>query len=162
MLHNVINHYILTCGSICGAVQLVYKFFAVQCGMRTELSGAVQFADKNFAHRTISSRGHKARGQGHKKIRDEGQGPTYRGQTLLKPRTEMLEAKDATMQVFKKKGLLANFPQNISPSPKRKKRSSRKKSQNFSQNFGRRKTGHDISPFLATQKIVAFSMTSRL
>ena len=55
MLHNVINHYILTCGSICGAVQLVYKFFAVECGMRTELSGAVQFADKNFAHRTISS-----------------------------------------------------------------------------------------------------------
>ena len=55
MLHNVINHYILTCGSICGAVQLVYNFFAVQCGMRTELSGAVQFADKNFAHRTIST-----------------------------------------------------------------------------------------------------------
>ena len=55
MLHNVINHYILTCGSICGAVQLVYKFFAVQCGMRTELSGAVQFADKNFVHRTISN-----------------------------------------------------------------------------------------------------------
>ena len=55
MLHNVINHYILICGSICGAVQLVYKFFAVQCGMRTELSGAVQFADKNFTHRTISN-----------------------------------------------------------------------------------------------------------
>ena len=55
MLYHVINHYILTCGSICGAVQLVYKFFVVQCGMQTELSGAVQFADKNFAHRTISS-----------------------------------------------------------------------------------------------------------
>ena len=40
------------------------------------------------------SRGHKARGQGqgHKKIR--GQGQPFRGQTLLRPRTGMLEAKD--------------------------------------------------------------------
>ena len=40
------------------------------------------------------SRGHKARGkgQGHKKIR--GQGQPFRGQTLSRPRTGMLEAKD--------------------------------------------------------------------
>ena len=39
------------------------------------------------------SRGHKARGkgQGHKKI--QGQGQPFRGQTLSRPRTEMLEAK---------------------------------------------------------------------
>ena len=39
------------------------------------------------------SRGHKARGQGqgHKKIR--GQGQPFRGQNLSKPRTGMLEAK---------------------------------------------------------------------
>ena len=39
------------------------------------------------------SRGHKARGQGqgHKKIR--GQGQPFRGQTLSRPRTGMLEAK---------------------------------------------------------------------
>ena len=55
MLHNIVNHYILTCGSICGAVQLVYKFFAVHCSMQTELSGAVQFANKSLAHHTISS-----------------------------------------------------------------------------------------------------------
>ena len=41
------------------------------------------------------SRGHKARGQGqgHKKIRGQGQGHPFRGQTLSKPRTGMLEAK---------------------------------------------------------------------
>ena len=37
------------------------------------------------------SRGHKARSQGHKKIR--GQGQPFRGQTLSRPRTGMLEAK---------------------------------------------------------------------
>ena len=44
------------------------------------------------------SRGHKARGQdqgqGHKKIRGQGQGQPFRGQNLSRPRTEMLEAKD--------------------------------------------------------------------
>ena len=41
------------------------------------------------------SRGHKARGQGqgHKKIRGQGQGQPFRGQTLSRPRTGMLEAK---------------------------------------------------------------------
>ena len=40
--------------------------------------------------------GHKARGQGqgHKKIRGQGQGQPFRGQTLSRPRTGMLEAKD--------------------------------------------------------------------
>ena len=38
----------------------------------------------------------KARGQdqGHKKIRGQGQGQPFRGQTLSRPRTGMLEAKD--------------------------------------------------------------------
>ena len=40
------------------------------------------------------SRGHKARGQGHKKIWGQGQGQPFRGQTLSRPRTGMLEAKD--------------------------------------------------------------------
>ena len=42
------------------------------------------------------NRGHKARaqGQGHKKIRGQGQGQLFRGQTLLRPRTGMLKAKD--------------------------------------------------------------------
>ena len=42
------------------------------------------------------SGGHKARGQGqgHKKIQGHGQGQPFRGQTLSRPRTGMLEAKD--------------------------------------------------------------------
>ena len=50
-------------------------------------------------------RGHKAEGQGQNKIR--GQGPTFRGQTLSRPRTGMLEAKAKDQwhnaQVFFKK-----------------------------------------------------------
>ena len=37
---------------------------------------------------------HKAQGQGHKKFRGQGQGQPFRGQTLSRPRTGMLEAKD--------------------------------------------------------------------
>ena len=42
------------------------------------------------------SQGHNARGLGQelKKIRDQGQGPTFRGQTLSRPRTGMVEAID--------------------------------------------------------------------
>ena len=59
------------------------------------------------------SRGHKARGQGqgHKKKRGQGQGHPFRGQTLSRPRTGTLEAKD---QGYKrkcslKKGLQKSF-----------------------------------------------------
>ena len=62
------------------------------------------------------SRGHKARGQGqgHKKIRGQGQEQPFRGQNLSRPRTGMLEAK-AKDQGHKrkcspkKKGLYKNF-----------------------------------------------------
>ena len=50
-------------------------------------------------------RGHKARGQGqaHKKIRGQGQGQPFRGQTLSRPRTGMLEAKtDIAASVLQK------------------------------------------------------------
>ena len=40
------------------------------------------------------SRGLQARGQEHKKIRGQGQGTTFREQTLSRSRTGMLEAKD--------------------------------------------------------------------
>ena len=67
------------------------------------------------------SRGHKARGQGHKKNR--GQGQPFRGQTLSRPRTGMLEAKDTSASALqkKKKGLHKNFssaPQNFNNSKK--------------------------------------------
>ena len=50
------------------------------------------------------SRSHKARGQGqgHKKIRGQGQGQPYRGQTLSRPRTGMLEAKDQGYNALQK------------------------------------------------------------
>ena len=53
------------------------------------------------------NRGHKARGQGHKKIR--GQGQPFQGQTLSRPRTGMLEAKDTAASVLQKKGLQKSF-----------------------------------------------------
>ena len=51
------------------------------------------------------SPGHKARGQGqgHKKIRGQGQGQPFRGQTLSRPRTGMLEAKDTSASALQKK-----------------------------------------------------------
>ena len=54
------------------ANQLIFKIISVQ----------------KFSTLQRWSRGHKARGQGHKKIRGQGQ-----GQNLSRPRTGMLEAK---------------------------------------------------------------------
>ena len=69
----------------------------------------------HHTHRQRWSPGHKARGQGqgHKKIRGQGQGQgqPFRGQTLSRPRTGMLEAK-AKDQGHKRK---------CSPKKKRKK-----------------------------------------
>ena len=64
-----------------------------------------------------------ARGQGqvHKKIRGQGQGQPFRGQTLLRPRTEMLEAKDQghKRKCSLKKRVFTKIFQAI-PSPKKK------------------------------------------
>ena len=69
------------------------------------------------------SRGHKVRGQGqgHKKIR--GQGQPFRGQTLSRPRTGMLEAKakDTSASAFQKKGLHKNFSGDLQKKKKKKK-----------------------------------------
>ena len=67
------------------------------------------------------SRGHKARGQGHKKIRGQGQKQPFRGQTLSRPSTGMLEAKDQrhsrkcsrVLQKKKKEGLQKSFSGNF-------------------------------------------------
>ena len=68
------------------------------------------------------SRGHKARGQGQghkknsrprtqKKIQGQGQGQPFRGQTLSRPRTGMLKAKDQghRRKCSQKKGLQKFF-----------------------------------------------------
>ena len=49
------------------------------------------------------SREHRARGQGHKKIRGLSQGQPFRRQSLSRPRTKMLEAKDTAASVLKKR-----------------------------------------------------------
>ena len=89
------------------------------------------------------SRGHTTRGQEHKKIRGQGQGQPFRGQTLSRPRTGMLEAK-AKDQGHKrkcspkKKGLHKNFSGDL-----------HKKTQNFSsspQNFNNSKNSAVLEP----------------
>ena len=80
------------------------------------------------------SRGHKARGQGqgYKKIRGQGQGQgqPFRGQTLSRPRTGMLEAKakdqghKAQVLSKKKKGLHKNFSGDLQKKKKKKKKRS--------------------------------------
>ena len=66
------------------------------------------------------SQGHKARGQGqgHKKMRDQGQGQPFRGKTLSRSRAGMLEAKaknyghkrKCSPKKKRKKGLQNFFP----------------------------------------------------
>ena len=82
----------------------------------------------------------KAKAKDTKKIRGQGQGQPFRGQTLSRPRTGMLEAKAKDQghkaQVLskkKKKGLHKNFSGDLRSSqkffrrsPKKKKRSSQK------------------------------------
>ena len=63
----------------------------------------------NGGERQRWSRGHKARGQGHKKIPIQGQ--PFRGQTLSRPRTQRgsdLRKKRSLLQKF------VNFPENSS------------------------------------------------
>ena len=86
------------------------------------------------------SRGHKARGQGqgqgHKKIRGQGQGQPFRGQTLSRPRTGMLEAKAKDQghkaQVLSKKKKKKRSSQKFfRRSPKKKKEKKKRSSQKF-------------------------------
>ena len=91
---------------------------------------------KAFLSRLLNNRGGvedtrlEAKAKDTKKIRGQGQGQPFRGQTLSRPRTGMLEAKAKDQghkaQVLskkkKKKGLHKNF-QAISKNKKKKKRS---------------------------------------
>ena len=78
------------------------------------------------------SRGHKARGQ--------GQGQPFRGQTLSRPRTGMLEAKDQGHK-RKKKGLHKNFSGNL-----QKKKRFPKNVSGASQNFNNSKNSAVLEP----------------
>ena len=97
---------------------------------------------ENFCNEQRWSRGHKARGQGqgHKKIRGQGQGQPFRGQTLSRPRTGMLEAKAKDQghkaQVLSKKKKNRSSQKFFRRSPKKKKK--KKKKKRFSQKFFKR------------------------
>ena len=96
------------------------------------------------------SGGHKARGQGqgHKKI--QGQGQPFRGQTLSRPRTGMLEAKDRNApgqgprtqaQVLSKKKVFTKIFQAIST-----KKRFQKNFSSASQNFNNSKNSAVLEP----------------
>ena len=93
------------------------------------------------------SRGHKARGKvkNTKKIRGQGQGQPFRGQTLSRPRTRMLEAK-AKDQGHKRKC-----------SKKKKKRSSQKFFRRSPQKNVFQKIFQALHKILTIQKIVLSS-----
>ena len=108
------------------------------------------------------SRGHKARGQcqGHKKIR-QGQGQPFRGQTLSRPRTGMLEAKAkdtsaSALQKIKEKGLHKNFLGGLQPK-KKKKRSSEKFFKRSPQKNVFQKIFQALHKILTIQKILLSS-----
>ena len=75
----------------------------------------------------------EAKAKDTKKIRGQGQGQPFRGQTLSRPRTGMLEAKDQghKAQVLskkkKKKGLHKNFSGDLKKKKKKKKKRSSQK-----------------------------------
>ena len=97
------------------------------------------------------SRGHKARGQGqgHKKNRGHGQGQPFRGQTLSRPRTGMLEAKakDTSASALQNH---KNFLGDLKKKKKKKKVSTKKRfPKNFSsasQNFSNSKITAVLEP----------------
>ena len=72
----------------------------------------------------------KAKAKDTKKIRGQGQGQPFRGQTLSRPRTGMLEAKakdqghkaQVLSKKIKKKGLHKNFSGDLQKKKKKKKR----------------------------------------
>ena len=72
----------------------------------------------------------EAKAKDTKKIRGQGQGQPFRGQTLLRPRTGMLEAKDQghKAQVLKKRSSQKFFRR----SPKKKKKKKKGLHKNFS------------------------------
>ena len=77
--------------------QIVNFFNQYFCNIGDALASNVPKEENDISYTNFQgwNRGHKARaqGQGHKKIRGQGQGQPFRGQTLSRPRAGMLEAK---------------------------------------------------------------------
>ena len=107
----------------------------------------------------------KAKAKDTKKIRGQGQGQPFRGQTLSRPRTGMLEAKARDQghkaQVLskkkKKKGLHKNFSGDLKKKKKKKKRSSQKFFKRSSLKNVFQKIFQALHKILTFQKIVLSS-----
>ena len=100
----------------------------------------------------------KAKAKDTKKIRDQGQGQPFRGQTLSRPRTGMLEAKDTSASALQKKKKRSS--QKFfwrSPKKKKKKRSSQKFFKRSPQKNVFQKIFQALHKILTIQKIVLFS-----
>ena len=108
----------------------------------------------------------KAKAKDTKKIRGQGQGQPFRGQTLSRPRTGMLEAKAKDQghkaQVLSKKKVFTKTFQAISKKKKQKKRSwaisKNKKKKRSSQKFFKRSPLKNVFQkiFQALHKILTF------
>ena len=105
----------------------------------------------------------KAKAKDTKKIRGQGQGQPFRGQTLSRPRTGMLEAKAKDQghkaQVLsekKKKGLHKNFSGDLQKK-KKKKRSSQKFFKRSPRKNAFQKIFQPLHKILTFQKIVLSS-----
>ena len=107
----------------------------------------------------------KAKAKDTKKIRGQGQGQPFRGQTLSRPRTGMLEAKAKDQghkaQVLskkkKKKGLHKNFSGDLQKKKKKKKRSSQKFFKQSPRKNAFQKIFQPLHKILTFQKIVLSS-----
>ena len=96
------------------------------------------------------TQGLKPRTHTQEKIQVSGQGPTFRGQTLSRLRTGILEAKDTKRKCFPKKRSLrkniANFPRNSGVLQK-------KSLHKFSaRSLAKKKDDHDPGPFSTNRK----------
>ena len=102
----------------------------------------------------------EAKAKDTKKIRSQGQGQPFRGQTLSRPRTGMLEAKDKDQghkrkcSPYKKKSLHKNFSGDLQ---KIKKRSSQKFFKRSPQKNVFQKIFQALHKILTIQKIVLSS-----
>ena len=92
-----------------------------------------------------------------KKIRGQGQGQPFRGQTLSRPRTGMLEAKDTSASALKKKQKKRSSQKFFRRPPKKKKMSSQKFFKRSPQKNVFQKIFQALHKILTIQKLVLSS-----
>ena len=125
------------------------------------LNSVILYVEVNFSRGGVEDTRLEAKAKDTKKIRGQGQGQPFRGQTLSRPRTGMLEAKAKDQghkaQVLskkKKKGLHKNY----SGDTQKKKIIKKKKKKRSSQKFFKRSPLQNVFQiiFQALHKILTF------